>query len=265
VYDTLREKMIRFEETSIDSWVIGHTDGGRMTFFAPKDFRVVNLDGKINNAAAEAIEDGQLVDFIVGGPIRYVIMRRRLGDVEGVMGRGFRRHFRLDNIRRDDLTAYVLREEREIVGNILLPDDGIIQPWNKEHWSFLLGEWRMDFGELSKIRVGVKDVGFQFAVEEKGALDIELIISLAIRNYSPSVLPTVELNGVPIGIVNYRGVDFVRLGFEVEERLVRSGINELTLENIDPVSPRILGMNADTSIAIARIRQVRILRSRSEG
>lgn len=234
------------------AYCIGHTDGGRASFFAPEPVRVVNLDGKINRAAAEAIMKGSLGHFIADTGISMVFMRRQLGDVSEVMGHGFRKFFLPYQIKKNDFSAFVISDETAILRRLQLPPDGRILPWREDHWSHLLGDWRLDLGQKDKARYAVKHAGIQFSLSQRTGIHLDIEASLPFRG-APSG-HDILLNGEEVGTMKYDGTDFCHTLLEVPVETMREGINELVVACKEPSSPRLCGSGTDSSITYCRIR-----------
>ncbi len=227
-----------------EATIVGHTDSGRFTFFAPERLTVVNLDGLSNNTAGKALRRGTLMDYIVTTPVQYVILRPNIGNIEAVMGRGYRRFLKLNGPVGGTYGAHVVRGNASIRRHLTLPDDGTVCPGRADHWQYLLGEWRFVPGVHRESRVGVQDCGVQFSIEQEGRHDFEVVLA------SPYVGVTlacdVVIDGYRVGEIAYSSPE--PRAFALSAGDLESGVHEILLANRQRVSARMLGMNDDGAV-----------------
>jgi hypothetical protein len=234
--------------------VMGHTDSGRFTFFAPERLTVVNLDGLINNAAGRAVRRGRLMDYIVAGPTEYVILRPNIGNTEAVMGRGYRRFLKVIGPLGGMYEARVLRQSAEVRHHLALPRDGTIRPARADHWQYLLGEWRFTPGGDRETRVGVQNCGIQFAIEAGGQHAFEVV--LASPYAGVTIACGVLIDGRSAGSIECSdGGPHV---FSVPTGRLEPGIHEIVLANKDRLSARMLGLSDDGTVRSYTIHSFRV-------
>ncbi|MCU0611561.1 MAG: hypothetical protein MUE60_07210 [Candidatus Eisenbacteria bacterium] len=262
--------------------VVGTSDSGALAFFAPDNVAVVNLDGLINEAAARAIAEGRLGDYILSTPISRTQIRAPLSQLESVMGHRFRGHFRTRSITNYDWLAETRGSARPEDFNLSLPASGRIRPAEPEGWMHLIGEWRGVTGEglAGQCRVGVKDFGVRFATHG-GTASTCLVVW---ASPYPDRLLTFDifLDELQIGTLGYQsGQGMVRWGkappsqtlddswicvdmldtLRVDLGKLGEGMHEVVLRNQESLSPYVLGLANDHAIYSCMVAEFRIVES----
>lgn len=230
---------------------VGHTDSGAYTFFAPPEITVVNLDGKVNNAAAAAIAGGTFSNYVLSSPVQ---LFHFLGPpFEAVMGRGYRKNYQFPI----PLGARVLRSPGDVRKNVSLPKDGLIRPADHRTWQYLLGEWENCFDSRKVWCKGVRDIGVQFYLEKP--VDLELELRVKPPQFADIKRHSLAANGNVFGAIKYDGHKPVTVRFSVPAGLLRAGFNEIAFVDAQPISPRMAGVNRrDGKVVTAEVDYFRL-------
>jgi hypothetical protein len=234
--------------------VVGHTDAGRLAYFAPDSLTVVNLDGLINNPAASALREGRLADYILSSPVEYVIMRPQIGLLESLMGSGYRRHFRWVGMRGGFAHAWPVRDQHKVLRHLHLPPDGVVSPSRPDHWHYLLGEWRFAWATESGPTVNVQGCGVQFALERGG--DYRFEVTLASPCASVPLASDVLVDGRPARHIGRS--DATPCAFSVSAGRLTPGLHTIVLPNREQPSRRTIGPGDNAAVRTYVVRSFQL-------
>ncbi|MDC0948723.1 hypothetical protein OAS86_05215 [Gammaproteobacteria bacterium] len=160
--------------------LMGHSDGGRFTFFAPDHLRVVNLDGLGNSSAYHAYRGGQMMDWLRGLGLDLYKCRVFICDYPNLMGKGFRRylevHWRRWIADADWTTVASVRKSEVEVENALRIDPNLpreISTATIDDYSHLMGTWCQRVVS-ERARQPLKTPGVQFFIEQRAQLTLDV-------------------------------------------------------------------------------------------
>jgi hypothetical protein len=224
---------------------IGLSDSGFVSYFSDK--QVVNLDGIVNNPAAEAIQEGRLMDYLLDTCVDYIYVQERyLQDY--FYGPGF-----INRLENQGLYSKVKRNTDEVSACYRLPSNGVIDlsRWDGQYYT--AGGWSLAERNGKGIWAVAKQADLQFSVEQSRAYIIRFWALPFSYDGAPNQQVLVTMNGATVGVVDMAsGKQFNEYAVSVPIGLVQPGLNTLSLSFAYASTPTEVGYGRDDRTLAAR-------------
>jgi hypothetical protein len=225
---------------------VGISDSGFISYFSNK--QVTNIDGIVNNAAAEAITEGRLMDYLVQNCVSYIYTQERYRR-DYFFGPGF-----ADRLEKyDDLYFKIKRTPAEEVVCHQLPPDGRIDLSSHSGQAYLVKGWSVAEQGSEGLWAAAPEASLQFSVDNPKAYLLRFRALPFNYEGAPAQKITLSLNNILIDTITMTSTNsFLEYSVPIPTTLVQSGLNTLSLQFSYATMPSEVGYGRDNRTLAAR-------------
>ncbi len=204
---------------------------------------IVNLDGVVNNQAADAFMHGRLMGYLLDNDIEYVLSQPRYLD-EQFYGPDFQRFLRPDGL------FYKVMGEAEQQAYLQLPDDSRIDLGGEVGWKYLGSGWSREETPGEGVWADSLQANVFVVIpslDEAQPYTLQLRAKPFSHGASEPQRVTVMVNGAQVGEPLVMDTEELALyGVALPAALLHDGVNSIEFHFLYKNAPNAVGFNADT-------------------
>jgi hypothetical protein len=225
---------------------VGVSDSGFVSYFSNK--QIVNIDGIVNNAAAEAITNASLMDYLIQSCISYIYAQERYRR-DYFFGPGFAD--RLENY--DNVYLKIKRTPAEEAACYTLPADGVLNLNNWSGQTYLKEGWSTYEAGSEGIWAAADEATLHFSIDQIRPYTVSFRALPFSYKGAPAQSVTVLVNDKPVTTVELAAEpQFADYSVNVAKEFLQPALNTLTLRFAYAVTPSQVGYGRDNRTLAAR-------------